>query len=198
MRDLINIVAETVGDDLALNQRIEALLPELPYEDAMILDALELAKDAGEDGISLGDFATSMRSLHGELSTDELKVFARHLLTKFDFCVGLRAGSGKIRWRMKDQNMDIDPDLAAAATPQIQLTYRILDIMRDLGRFTERDILPAIEQLGLQPHTAKAFFEHVLATFGGKTITRDGEYFIFRQEKAKSSSDHIEAMKRGL
>lgn len=200
MRNHINLF-ETIANDLGTNQRIEdELAGSPPTEHAEILDGLEVVMSAGAEGITTRDWIRNMQSLDSSWTADRLASLMRMILKSFSFCV-VKQGD-KYVWKEHavddSQDDDMDPALHAAASTQIAITHRMIELMREMGSFTERDILPHIATMGLPPQMARIFFDHVIQGMLGKSVTKVGDTYHYTEEQPKTVADHMRSFRNML
>lgn len=205
MRKYINLINEAVGDDIAMNNRINAVLETLPEEDRqMVLYGIDLIKDAGPTGMSGGEWGAQMRNLYfsdpvqtgsptkrdvTSFSAEYLGRIMRTILNDFGFCV--RRENGYYVWSTPSaDDSDVDPNLRAVAGLQIEIVYRVLDEMKRMGRFTQRDIMMILATMGLDPAMARTFAEHILQQFQS-SIVADGDGYRFIEKAKPTAADHM-------
>lgn len=83
----------------------------------------------------------------------------------------------------------------AAARANISATFAMMEMIRELGTFSERDILTRLAARGLPPFVARQFFHHVIDGMVGKTVTeRDGIY-TYREDEPKTIADHMQGFR---
>ena len=200
MRNHINLF-ETIANDHGTNQRIEdELAGASPKDHAEILDGLESVMNAGAEGITSREWIRTMQSLNADWNAERLASLMRMILKSFSFCV-VKQGD-KYVWKEHavddTQDDDMDPMLHAAASTQIAITHRMIELMREMGSFTERDILPHIATMGLPPQMARIFFDHVVQGMLGKSVTKVGDTYHYSEEKPLTVADHMRSFRNML
>jgi hypothetical protein len=80
-----------------------------------------------------------------------------------------------------EEELDIDPMTRQAISMQLNLTYQVLDMVKDLGTFTMAELVGQLHQMGLPEPMASEFAEHFTSQFP-KTLKRTGDSFEYVEE----------------
>ena len=94
---------EFITDDPAVNAEIERRIGA--ENSALWLDALEVVKDSGKNGISPAGVATRVRAIHHGLSPDTMRNLIADLTDKFDNVVRTDH-RGWLYWRAPEPNIE--------------------------------------------------------------------------------------------
>lgn len=169
-------LTESIADDPVINQEIERRLDSLP--DATrgpALDALELLKDAGPNGLLLQVWADKIRELH---DLDTMGMLLKTVVQTFPNVVS-KVARGHYVWTIARSSDDevIDADQQAALGSQVALTSRAFAHMRrHPGPFTADWLAGALSN-GLEPvplAVARPFVDHLLTQFASMLLRHQG------------------------
>lgn len=188
MRKIIKLV-ESITNDFAVNAEIEQGLKQFAHgNQTMIRDGLEVIYNAGAEGISVSDWMSHMLTMYpGE--KDNLKDMFRLMVNGFPQFIK-HTGEKYVFHAMTaqaDAPVDDQSPLGRAAADQIRLTGRILEICKQLGRFTAHDVLNAIAAVtAYSPAILRELVDHVLNSNSG-VIKLEGQG-IYRYEEPMAKS----------
>jgi hypothetical protein len=196
MRKYINMV-ESIADDFALNEEIERLLQPFSSEDRVLLrDGLECLKNAGPGGTAIAGWVTCMTAIHASIDGSKLREIFKVMMETFPNLVQ-RAYENNYVWhptaRDNDNEVDMSNPLVQLAGAQIQYTGQILNLMREHGRFSIRDIVTSFAAVsGLPAQMATMLVQHV-ADSNTAAIKPDGAGMYHWEEgpKAKTPNEHM-------
>ena len=178
---------ETIADEPETNAQIEELLDNFPsHLRGIALDALDILKIAGDEGISVSEWADSIRQIHGD-SDVKLNQLLKMVVTSFPFCVKKIAPKEYV-WQLPGSNDDLndpdqtDPTNTSMMNDMIGLTHATLNFIKTMGIFTAdalAEALAASENIGR--NHADAFVQQFLDHFSGMLI-KDGKRYRMKQE----------------
>ncbi len=188
------LLLETITDDFATNQQIETALQELPEDDrVLVLDGLEVIQSHGDNGISVPEWASAMRSIHTQaLGNPKMREIFKWMMDRFPHLIR-RDDTGVYIWQQVSRRPTggLDSDHAALmAAAQIRFTGQILDAMREMGRFTAKEVAQRIS--GLDAYTAEGLVHHVITTMASTIKPEGAGYYVYvPQAKPKTPSEHM-------
>ena len=172
LRKLAGLV-ESIADEPDTNLEIERRLDSLPSATrGPALDALELLKDAGPNGLLLQAWADKIRELH---DLDTVGMLLKTVVTTFPNVVSKLARSHYV-WKIVHASDDevIDADLQAMMGRQVDLTSRAFSHMRRRQgqSFTPDWLAKALSSSldGLPLTVTRPFVDHLLHQFAGMLI----------------------------
>ncbi len=187
-------LTESISEDPAINRKIVAVTDRhSPEEQTKILDALEGVKDAGTKGISASDWATHVRNLHPD---PDFKVgaFLTNVVKEFAFVIKRLAPKlyGWVETAPNDDD-DIDPAMKHAVRSQVDLTYDILETMREMGEFTKTDLIARVGQSMPQVPRQQAaqFVDHLLGQFAASLQKIGPDRYRMKPEKPNTTGDSM-------
>lgn len=188
MRKIIKLV-ESITDDFAVNAEIEQGMSQFAHgNQIMIRDGLEVIYNAGAEGISVSDWMSHMLTMYPgqkdncqdmfRLMVKGFPQFIKHTGDKYVF----HAMTAQAETPVDDQSFE-----GRAAADQIRLVGRILEICKQLGRFTAHDVLNAIAAVtAYSPAMLRAVVDHVLESNSGVIKPEGQGYYRFAEPVAKS------------
>lgn len=158
---------ESIADDPHTNAEIERQLAGYPKDQQTImLDALDVLKMAGPDGLRPVEWANKVRAVHG----DEDLVLGDTLKAVAAMTVVQRLPSGAYAWLtapapIPDDELASDPHRNLIQT-QIGMSDMVLDLMKSLPSFTQHELAALIAvRTRAAPEVAYQFAEHFMTTF---------------------------------
>lgn len=198
MRKFMKIV-ESITHDFDTNQQIEAILGNLPKDQQnSVLDGLEMVYNS-PNGLSVADWMRSMKTLVDK----ETDLHALLAIMVENFRTLITRDGDTLSWRSvslhNDEELDMSDPLTHMAKAQIEYTNLILDVMRNHGQFSQRDILTgAAAVTGLDPNTVQMLVQHIIDT-NGSTIRKIGpdRYEMVAAQRNPTPSENM-AMWRDL
>lgn len=185
---------ETVTTDFAVNEIIEQRLKGLNSDDrAIALDVIELIYNAGANGIAITSVQSKLRQMWPDQDAhivDIIRVVREHLGEYIQDVGGL--GGTLLVFHAPTAQADAPVDDLShegrMAADQIRLVGRILEVCKQLGRFTAHDVLNAIAAVtAYAPAMLRAVVDHVLESNSGVIKPEGQGYYRFAEPVAKSS-----------
>jgi hypothetical protein len=164
MRKFMKIV-ESITDDMALNNEIEAKLSTHDEGDrTLILDGLEVVMSARQ--INVSEWVRRMKQMWPETTNDTLKRIFKIMIADYPNLV-TRSGDGQYSWggaRHTNSDIEMDSPMAQMAKAQIEYTSMIIDLMQQSGTFTPQDItMQFAGQANLEVDMAAALVDHTIS-----------------------------------
>jgi len=189
---------ESISDRPSINFQIERELKKhAPAMQTRILDALEAVKDAGDEGISVKEWADRIRMLHPD-DDHPVADLLRAVVGKFGCCIE-RLGDKRYGWSEKDNDAGaaVPQGVQDAMGDQVRLTSIALKTIRELGEFTLVELASAIaRKSGMPISSAVAFAQHIIKQFiGGTLATIGNDRYKVKGEEKKSAADHVAGLK---
>ena len=195
-------LTESVADDPAMNAEIERRLAKhAPEEQTRILDCLEALKNAGATGLHVRDWFRAVTGLHPGIQASTLATTAK----EFDCCVKRIADKtyGWVEAHAPEGNLDgIDPMMKMAVDGQVQMTYEVLDMMKQSGQFNTLAIAQRLNrEKGIPLPMAQQFVDHVVNQFlgGGNGSLKqvDRNRYRWEDEVKQGSMDLLRGIANG-
>lgn len=187
---------EVIADQPSMNTRIMRAMKAVPFADQThMLDALDILKRAGAEGLSPTDWYKSMTELYPSADWDIAKTLATVVKT-FKFAVK-RIGDKRYAWQPSDSD-EFDPAEKAAVGSQIDMANAAMQAMKALGEFTVEELAQEItRKTGMPAEAAAQYADHVMNQFVDGTLERvgPGRYKV-KVEPTKTSQDWIDDLKK--
>ena len=91
---------------------------------------------------------------------------------------------------------DLDPAMLMVVKMQMDATAIIIEAARELERFTDRDMIERLAQIGLPPMMAIPLFQQTLSTLLSSEVTRDeiGVY-TYKAVTKPTIADHMQSFR---
>jgi hypothetical protein len=201
LRALAGLLTESVADDPMTNQRIEAALTPFPHDTQIaMLDALEVIKMAGAEGLTATEWANKVRDIYQDPEMPLTDMF-KALVRAFPFVVK-RTLNGKWGWIVSSPDMTNDE---MAADPyrdligmQIDMTSTALAFMRQKGEFTLPELVRAFTERGLPAQMAMMQAQHVVQTFSHMLEMLPAGKYRFKGDEDRQTTAQSLAFLRDL
>lgn len=196
MRHFIKII-ESITNDFSTNQQIENTLAHLPSEmQQPVLDGLELVFNSHTTGLSISEWLRSMAQLGLGETTDADHRKALALMVD-SFPTLVKRDGDTLRWNDVPLHTDGDIDMADPMTQlakaQIEYTAQILELMKQHGQFTVRDIMTSFAAVsGLPPQMVEMLVQHIIDT--NASMIRPvgpGRYELVAAERPKTPAENM-------
>lgn len=188
MRHLINIINESVTEDVSDNMIIDSALSQLTGDDKVVAyDIVEIIYN--HKSISKQQLISQVQDIHPtygntiNIINDTVRFLPQFLLNDND----------GYHWKRAKPTTDsnIDQGLQNAATQQIQIIHTVLSHITSLESFTEQDVTECLYDMGLPTQMADMFTNHVMDHFiNMATKNPDGSYSM-PQRVQKKAQDYI-------
>lgn len=184
---------ESITDDVGLNSEIDRRLTALPKEIQMpVLDALDVLQAAGAKGLTLSNWADTIRRMYGnsEMSMGEILKTA---VSSFPNVVKKLAPK-HYAWHVMSANQtsddplnDVHGDMFSAHTDAIiRLKERAFALIRSNGgRFTAQELKDRLGPRNLGKPFIDNFVANFIESFRG-SMTKDGDTYTMQLEPPES------------
>jgi hypothetical protein len=187
---------ETVADEPEVNAEIERRLNSVPREmRTLILDALEVLKDAGPQGLAPIDWAKQVRNIHGDTSI-QMKPILSLIVKEFPNVV-VKLQPKVYAWRVLKASRGVDnfdERTTEALHQQVELTSIVLDLMRRMDSFTAKSLATVISgNSRIQPDVALRLVNHYLETFSSMLI-KNGDRYKMKPEEQTNAMDLLRSL----
>lgn len=198
MRKFINIVSESVSNDLVLNQEIEAKLAEsVPSQEdrTKVLDGLEIVHEAGPNGVTTAEWIARMKTMW-PVNNEELKRIATLMTGLFgsngnNLIKTNKSATGN-SWTFvypnhNDAEVDMSSPHAQMAKAQIHYTGFAQQLMRAAGTFTPSEIATRLAAgAGMPAEMAGPFVDHIISS-SAAMVKPNGDGTYSWKEPAKKT-----------
>lgn len=196
MRKFMKII-ESITNDFATNQQIENTLSHLPADmQQPVLDGLELVFNSHTTGLSISEWLRSMNQLGlGDTSEEDHRKALALMIESFPTLV--KRDGDTLRWNdapiHTDGDLDMSDPTAQLAQAQIEYTAQILELMKQHGQFSARDIMTSFAAMsGLPPHMVEMLVNHIIETNSSSIRSvGPGRYELASPERPKTPSENM-------
>jgi hypothetical protein len=177
----------TISEDPALNTEIESrLLNFEPTMRTILLDALEVLKNAGEAGYNQEDWHTALQEMDPTTSERDIVFAINASIRSFDCCVRSLSVRPVYVWYESLAGVAVEDDGSMsneeknAIGTQVALAHRLMSIAQKLKTFTRNQLAAAGQQAGLSRMMIDAYIDHFIQQFAGTVFKQnaDGSYTV--------------------